>query len=82
MLDRLLNHPDFRSGVRLAQEVFLDHHDPTPLTLEQMVNEVEENLSRAIAEQSKEVTEALGVGPSYFYHLGFVFGTINEGLKD
>ncbi len=64
----LLEHPEFQQGVRIAQSCFLDHHSPTPLTRDEIINEVNEGL------------ESVGYGPSYIYHLGFVFGTINAGL--
>ncbi len=65
----LESHPEFQRGVTIAQEVFLDHHTPTPLTKVEIVNELNEGLA------------SVGHGPSYLYHLGFVFGTINEGLN-
>jgi hypothetical protein len=69
MLDRLLNHPEFQQGVNIAQNCFLDHHEATPLTEDEMINEIEESL------------ESAGNGTSYFFHLGFAFGTINQGLS-
>jgi hypothetical protein len=68
-LTALESHPDFQRGISSAQEFFLNHHDPTPLTEDEMINEIKEGLESAGRN-----------GPSYFYHLGFLFGTINEGL--
>jgi hypothetical protein len=64
----LESHPEFQQGIRIAQEVFLEHHAPTPLTENEIINELNEGLA------------SVGNGPSYFYHLGFVFGFINQGL--
>ena len=84
-LSPLLTHPDFLQGVSLAQDSFLDCYAPAPLTEDEMINEVEDNVGRANVEQSKAVMRAFGVGGSgrpysYFWYLGLVFGTINEGL--
>ncbi len=80
-LSALMGHPDFMGGVSLAQDSFLDFYAPAPLTEDEMIEEVEDNLGRVTTKQSREATRALGGQPfSYIHALGFVFGTINEGL--
>jgi hypothetical protein len=79
-LSALRNRSDFLDGVSLAQECFLDQYASAPLTEDEMVSEVKENLNRKAAEESKVALKAFGSAPSYIHRLGFVFGTINEGL--
>ncbi len=80
-LTALLEHPDFQRGVADAEECFEEEYKGT-LTEEQMITEVEVNLTRAATEQNKEwFAETFGSAPpSYIRTLGFVFGTINQGL--
>lgn len=81
MLGQLLNHPDFQRGVADAESCFEEYYD-SPLTEDEMIKEIETNLSRATVERSKAVATALGKQhPSYIHHLGFVLGTINQGLE-
>ncbi len=80
-LSALVAHPDFLQGASLAQDSFLDFYAPAPLDPDEMITEVEDNLGRVTTKQSREATRALGGQPfSYIHALGFVFGTINEGL--
>lgn len=84
-LSALLTHPDFVQGTSLAQECFLEKYAPAPLTENEMVEEVEQSLSRAVRQRSEVVSNAISQmfgdpPPSYIHALGFVFGTINEGL--
>ena len=80
-LAALLEHPEFQAGVASAREQFLDDHEAAPLTEDEMIDEVELELSRRVIEGDKKICFVYGDKPrSYFYHLGFVLGTINEGL--
>jgi len=72
----LLEHPEFRAGMSDARERFLEEYEPAPLTLDQMINEVEISIGRCPTEQNKVISDC----PSYIYWLGYVYGTINEGL--
>jgi hypothetical protein len=77
----LSEHPDFQAGIAAAREWFLENYEPAPLTEDEMIEAVEMELSRPVVEMSRIVRRMYGDKPSsYFYHLGFVFGTINEGL--
>lgn len=81
LLSALLAHPEFAEGVRAAHESFFDSYDEAPLSEEEMVDEVEMNLSRRVTERSKQLLLLLGGPPSsYFYNLGYTFGTIDKGL--
>ena len=81
LLSALLEHPDFQRGLALAQEAFADSYEQAPLTDAEMIVEVELNLSRDVTERSKEISRIMGWGaPSYLYTLGYVVGTINQGL--
>jgi hypothetical protein len=75
----LLNHPDFQRGVAEAQECFGEWYEGA-LTLDQMVKEVEENLGQAFKQSARAARANHCDHPSYIHHLGFVLGTINEGL--
>jgi len=45
------------------------------------MDEVETNLCCSVIQQCRRVTRTYGyTTPSYTYNLGFVFGTINQGL--
>ena len=72
----LESHPDFQQGMADAREQFLESYEPAPLTEDQMVEAVEAGLSRSVVEMNK----TCGGSYSYFYDLGYAFGTINEGL--
>lgn len=79
-LATLLQHPDFQAGVAEAEEGFDKNHGST-LNEDEMIDEVETNLTRAIVDRSRLVAASLGEQhPSYIHHLGFVLGTINKGL--
>jgi len=80
-LAALLEHPDFQAGIADAQKYFFEEHEAAPLTLDEMIDEVEMSLSRRITQTNKIACRVFGDQPlSYIHHLGFVFGTINEGL--
>lgn len=72
----LLEHPEFQRGLADARERFLEDYEPALLTLDQMISEVEMSISRHAVEENKAISDC----PSYFYWLGYVYGTINEGL--
>lgn len=78
-LPALLNDSHFLQGVRNAQHCFLECYAPAPLTLDEMVEEVEQNVGRGY-QTSKQHWADLAEMPPYISYLGFVFGTINEGL--
>jgi hypothetical protein len=50
------------------------------LTEDEIIDEVELELSRPALERGRRSNTYEDYLPSYFYSLGFVFGTINEGL--
>jgi hypothetical protein len=78
----LLEHPEFRQGLAIAQEYFLDEHEEAPSTPDEMIEEVELELSRRVIEADKKIRRLFKDQlRSYFYHLGFVFGTIRERGK-
>ncbi len=80
-LSALLDHPEFQRGLAGAQEEFSSDYEAAPLTEEEMVNEVEMNLSRRVTERDKEISQFFGGTPSsYLYNLGFVVGLISTGL--
>ena len=78
-LTALLEHSEFQLGMADAREQFLESYEPTLLTEDEMIHEVEANLSLRVIEGDRIVCRRFG-GYSYFYSLGYVFGTINEGL--
>lgn len=75
-LTALESHPDFRQGLIDAQEQFLSEFQPIPLSEDEMVKEVEMSIGHRAVEENKKIDGAL----PYFYWLGYVYGTINEGL--
>lgn len=80
-LSTLSSHPDFQAGLRDAEEQFLEDYDAAPLSEDEMIEKVEGNLSRSVIERCRKMADVFGMTPpSYLYNLGFVFGTINEGL--
>src|SRR5262249_48267265 len=79
-LAALLNHPDFQRGLAEAREQFLGDYEPAPLDLDEMIDEVEMNLSYYATARDKMINRRYGVPSSYLCNLGFVVGTINEGL--
>jgi len=80
-LSALLAHPEFQKGLADAHEEFLGDYAAAPLTEDEMIEEVEMNLSRRITERCKGITRIMGDEPSsYFYNLGFVVGVIDQGL--
>lgn len=81
-LSALLAHPEFVRGLAAGHEFFLDSYEPEPLTEEEMIEEVELNLTRRVTEHSRKLCHLYGCEPSsYFYNLGFVVGTIDKGLS-
>jgi hypothetical protein len=81
VLSALLEHPEFQQGLAVAQEEFEDSYEPAPLTEEEMVENVEMNLSRRITERCRKINQHFGwEPPSYLWNLGFVVGTIEKGL--
>lgn len=81
LLAALLAHPDFQEGLRCGQENFFDSYEEAPLTEEEIIEEVEGNLSRGVLEAGKTCHQMHGWEPfSSLYNLGFVLGTINQGL--
>ena len=80
-LSALLAHPEFQKGLAVGHEFFFDSYEEAPLTEEEMVEEVEGNLSRRIVARDKKLARIMGERPSsYFYNLGYVIGTIEQGL--
>lgn len=78
----LLEHPEFQRGLVDACEQFLGDYQAAPLTEEEMIEEVEMELSRRVTERSNKLCRLYGdKSSSYFYSLGYVFGVINEGLS-
>ncbi len=81
LLSALLENPEFQKGLANGRERFDENYEEAPLTEEEMVDEVEMNLSRRITERCKKLARVMGDEPSsYFYLLGFVVGTIDKGL--
>jgi predicted Zn-dependent protease len=81
MLSALLAHPAFQQGVRYGQDYYFDSYEEAPLTEEEMIEEVEMNLSRRIVQVSQQAATRLGdQSPSYLEQLGWVVGTIAKGL--
>ena len=81
LLSTLCAHPEFMQGVCDCQDYYFDLYDETPLTEEEMIWEVETNLSRVTAEADKRSATMLGKEPpSYLEKLGWVIGTIAKGL--
>ncbi len=80
-LSALLAHPEFQEGLANGHEQFFESYEEAPLTEEEMIEEVEMNLSRRITERDKKLSRIMGDKlSSYFYNLGFVVGTIDKGL--
>lgn len=81
MLSMLLTHPEFREGLIDAYEEFESNYEPAPFTEEEMIEEVEMNVSRAAIERGKKLSQFEGLEPpSYLCNLGWVIGTIAKGL--
>jgi hypothetical protein len=81
LLSALLMHPEFVQGVYDCQDVFFDCFEQAPLTEQEMIEEVEGNLSRVMTERDQQWTLVTGVqAPSYVHKLGWVIGTIAKGL--
>ena len=79
MLSALLAHPEFQRGLANAHKEFLGDYEAAPLTEDEMIEEVEMNLSRHMTERCKK---SWGEGSSsYLFNLGFVVGTIAKGLS-
>ncbi len=82
LLADLLAHPEFARGVREAQEYFCDSYEEAPLTEKEMLDEVEQNVSRRITQREQNRAQITGVEPSpYLLQLGWVVGTIAKGLS-
>lgn len=81
LVSALLEHPEFAEGVRMANEYFFDSYDMAPLSEEEMIEEIEMNVSRRIMARDKQLRTLPGNPPSsYLYNLGYVIGTISRGL--
>lgn len=81
MLSTLLAHPEFARGLMSAHASFLEAFEPAPLTQDEMIEEVEEYLSRESMELDGLVREMTEQEPvSFYYNLGMVVGTIAKGL--
>lgn len=81
-LSALLAHPEFQRGLAFAQATFLNEYEPAPLTEEEMIDEVEEWISRDMFELDKTVRQTNGLKPhTYLYNLGLTVGTIEQGLR-
>jgi hypothetical protein len=81
-LSALLAHPEFQRGLAAGHEFFFESYEPEPLSEEEMIEEVELNLTRRVTEHSRLICRLEGVNPpSYLYNLGFVVGTIDKGLS-
>ena len=83
MLAALLEHPQFRQGLRDGYgEAFDTNYEPAPLTEDEMIDEVELNLSRRVQENCKIHKLVYGVElPPFLYDLGCVLGVISKGLS-
>ncbi len=82
MLSALLVHPEFQEGLVDGHNDFESSYEPAPLTEEEMVDEVEMDLSRAIIERCKKLSQLEGLEPSSsFYNLGHVIVIIAKGLS-
>ena len=60
-LAALLEHPEFQAGVASAREQFLDDHEAAPLTEDEMIDEVELELSRRVIEGDKKSALYMGI---------------------
>jgi len=82
VLSALCEQAEFQRGLTEAKETFLEDYDPAPLSEEEMITEVELELSRRMTERAKLLARLDEGWPcsSYLYHLGYVVGIINEGL--
>lgn len=61
----------------------MQYYEPAPLSTEEMIDEVEMNIGRRAIKRGQQRCRAHGEewnSSTYFYHLCFVVGTINEGL--
>ncbi len=77
----LVGASQVQQGVRDGHAFFHDSYEEVPLTEENMINEVEMNLSRHVTERGKKLCLFEGWEPvSYLYELGCVVGTIDQGL--
>ncbi len=75
-------HPEFVQGVCDCQERYFDYFDEAPLTEEEMMEEVETNLSRRTAKVDQQTAAMFGgEAPTYLEKLGWVIGTIAKGLS-
>jgi hypothetical protein len=80
-LSALRAHPEFQRGFVEGHEEFLGSYQPAPLTEEEMIQEVELNLSHWVTKRCKKLCLLNGWEEgSYFYDLGFVIGLIDKGL--
>ncbi len=80
-LSALLAHPEFQQGLADGHEFFSDFYEDAPLSEDEMIEEVEGNLSRRATEREKKICRMYGWEPSsYFYGLGCVVGIIDQGL--
>ena len=83
LLSPLLAHPEFRQGVADAHATFLNDYEPGPLTEEDMIDDVEEWLSREGFAYDKTSCQVRSSKPrTYLYNLGLLIGNIDKGLTD
>jgi transcriptional regulator with XRE-family HTH domain len=82
MLTALVEQPEVQRGLLMAREFFLDSYGPAPLIEEDMIYEVETNLSRRAHERQKAANRVLGekASSSYLCDLGCVLGMIGQGF--
>jgi len=81
-LSALLAHLEFQRWLADAQATFLNDYEAAPLAEEEMIEDVEEWLSRDGFELDKTVCQVSSSEPrTYFYNLGLVVGTIDQGLR-
>ena len=80
-LAALLAHPEFQAGLAEAQAAFVSEYEPAPLTQVEMIDAVEQWISSTGFELEQTVSRIEGATlHSYLYCLGFVVGTIDQGL--
>ena len=79
-LAALFEHPDFQEGVKWGKETYYDMGHEGMLTEAEMVDVVEENLSRCALREGARFDQAMELAPdSYLVRLGIVVSVIAEG---
>lgn len=77
----IVEHPDFRDGLVNGWEAFIEEFLPEVLTEEEMVDEIEHNLTWRAINNDNRACQALGWEPPSFLHgLGWVVGIISRSL--